>query len=283
MTLPVSVIILTYNEEKNIEACLESLQGWVDEIFVVDSDSSDNTLEIAKKYTDKIFENPFDNYSQQRNWALGNLPLKTEWVMNIDADHRITPELRDEMIGLFEKGIDIEIKGFLASRRTIFMGRWIRHGGHYPVYHAFLFRKGYGSCEEKLYDQHFIVEGKTKTLSDDIIDIISDSLDKFIERHNRWATLEAMQINSLDGNSGKVISANPSGHEIEKRRHLREKYYSYPLFFRVFFYYIYRYFLKLGFLDGREGLIFHFLQGFWFRFLVDAKIYEIREKKRISS
>ena len=149
--LPVSVIILTYNEEKNIRACLESLSGWVEEIFVVDSYSTDKTVEIVKRYTDKICQHPFEDYSRQRNWALQNLPVKAGWVLNIDADHRITVELKDELIKLFSEKIDPGINGFHASRRSIFMGRWIRHGGIYPTYHAVLFRKGSGSCEERHY------------------------------------------------------------------------------------------------------------------------------------
>ena len=277
MTLPISVIILTYNEEKNIADCLESVKGLAEEIFVVDSYSNDKTLEIAEKYTDKIFQNTFDNYSQQRNWALQNLPIKTEWIMNLDADHRVTHELKEELSMMFQKESDSKYDGFLVSRRTIFMGRWIKHGGHYPVYHAALFRRGFGSCEDKLYDQHFLINGKVKVLKGDIVDIITDSLTSFTQRHNRWATLEAFDQLLTEDERKDTVRANMRGHEMEKRRYLRETYYKFPLFIRAVLFYLYRYFLKLGFLDGKEGLIFHFLQGFWFRFLVDAKIYEIQK------
>jgi glycosyltransferase involved in cell wall biosynthesis len=277
--LPISVVVLTYNEEKNIEDCLRSVHGWVEDIFVVDSYSTDKTLEIGRKYTEKIYQNPFEDYSKQRNWALENLPITTEWILNVDADHRVTAELKNELLEIFSKDIVSEIKGFLASRRIIFMDRWIKHGGLYPTYHAVLFRKGHGICEDRLYDQHFIVNGSVETLKGDVIDIVADSLQKFIQSHNRWATMEAFE-QLLGSASAEQIKPDISGNSIEKRRFLRQFYNRFPLFVRPFLYFIYRYFFRLGFLDGREGLVFHFLQGFWYRFLVDAKIYEIKKKAR---
>jgi glycosyltransferase involved in cell wall biosynthesis len=279
--IPVSVIILTFNEEKNIGACLQSLVDLVEEIFVVDSYSTDATLSIVKKYTNNIIQHPFENYSLQRNWALDNLPVSTDWIMNLDADHRVTPELAHELRLIFSSSISDTMNGFMASRRTIFMNKWIKNGGHYPVYHAILFRKGFGCCEDRIYDQHFVVNGETQILHGDIIDIITDSLSNFTARHNKWATLEAEEAMQFIGDTAKksVIIPNRKGNPIEQRRWLRMKYYTYPIFFRAFAYFIYRYFIKLGMMDGKEGLIFHFLQGFWFRFLVDAKIYEAKHKR----
>jgi exosortase/archaeosortase family protein len=281
-----SVIILTYNEEKNIRACLESLVPLPVEIFIVDSGSNDKTLEICRNYTSNIFEHPFENYGAQRNWSLNNLPVTSNWVLNMDADHRATPELSAELISTFSQTISPEINGFLVSRRTMFMGKWIKHGGHYPTYHAILFRKGFGQCEDKLYDQHFKVEGKTQLMKCDMIDIITDSLTTFIARHNHWATLEAQyhfeEMNVDEGNDG-VVKAKFFGNPIERRRYIKKRYESFPLFVRPVIYYLIRYFIRLGFLDGSEGLIFHFLQGFWFRFLIDAKIYELNKANKVRS
>ena len=277
MKLPISAIILTYNEEKNIQACLDSVKDFVQDIFIVDSFSTDQTMSIAKKYTDKIFQHEFENYSKQRNWALDNLPIKTEWVLNLDADHRVSEKLKHELIKLFSGKMDNDVNGFLTSRKTIFLGKWIQYGGHYPVYHAVLFKKGYGFCEDANYDQHFVVSGKLEKINGEIEDIVTDSLSNFILRHNRWASLEATE-NLLSEEKNNQINQNYFGNPIEMRRFLKKNIYmKLPIFIRPFIYFFYRYFLKLGFLDGKEGLIFHFLQGLWFRFLVDSKIYERRK------
>ncbi|RZK65631.1 MAG: glycosyltransferase family 2 protein [Pedobacter sp.] len=271
--LPVTVIVLTYNESKNIRACLESIKTLTDDIVIVDSGSTDDTLAIAAQYSTTVYHHPFENYSKQRNWAFQHVVAKYHWILNMDADHRLTPAFVAELRQLFRNGIPDDVNGFMASRRTMFMGKWIRYGGHYPVYHGVLFRRGHGSCEEKEYDQHFIIEGESQTLKNDVIDIITDSLTNFTARHNKWATLEANDILNFQL-SGNKIKPNKKGNLMERRRYQRMRYYSYPLFWRVFLYFFFRYFIKGGFRDGRVGLIFHFLQGFWFRFLVDAKIYE---------
>jgi glycosyltransferase involved in cell wall biosynthesis len=277
MKINITAIVLTFNEETNIRACLESIKDVVSEIFIVDSGSTDNTLNIAKEYNCEIVSHPFENYSFQRNWALDNLSISNNWVLNLDADHRLTVELRNELKVIFDKNIPPAINGFLTSRRTIFMGKWIRFGGHYPTYHSVLFRKGKGYCEIKQYDQHFKVEGDLIKLKGDIIDVITDSLFNFTLRHNKWSSLEASELSSkLKGGDG-VIKSNRTGNAIQKRRYLKSVYEKFPLFFRPFIYFIVRYLFRLGFLDGTRGLIFHILQGFWFRFLIDAKVYELKK------
>ncbi|RYE28198.1 MAG: glycosyltransferase family 2 protein, partial [Sphingobacteriales bacterium] len=188
--VPISVIILTFNESQNIVACLESVKSLTDDVVIVDSGSTDDTLVKASSYNPKVYQHPFENYSKQRNWAFRNVDTRYEWILNMDSDHRLTTELIAELKRIFSAGIPSEINGFMASRRTIFMNRWIKHGGHYPVYHGILFRKGFGCCEEKEYDQHFLIEGRSQLLKGDVIDIITDSLHNFTTRHNNWATLE---------------------------------------------------------------------------------------------
>ena len=280
MKLPISAVILTYNEEKNIENCLKSIGDFIEEIFIVDSFSTDKTLDIVKQYTDKIFQHEFENYGKQRNWALKALPVKTEWVLNLNSDQRLTEDLKEELTRIFCKNQYLDCDGFLFARKTIFMGRWIKYGGHYPVYDAILFRHGLGICEESRYDQVFTVNGKIKKICGDVEDIVTDSLVNFTGRHNRWSSLEAIdQVLGEDQISRKEgVKQNFFGNPMEKRRFLKASYMHLPLFIRSFTYLFYRYFLKLGFLDGVEGLIFHFLQGFWFRFLVDAKIHEIKKQ-----
>lgn len=275
--LLISAVVLTYNEEKNLEACLQSLKDFADEIFVVDSGSTDRTLDIARTFGANIVSHPFEYYSQQRNWALFNLPIRNEWVLNLDADHRLTEELRKNLRKTFIQPLPDDLNGFLISRRTIFMGKWIRFGGHYPVFHAVLFRKNKGFCEEKLYDQHYKVEGRLQKLRGDIADIFADSLERFTERHNRWSSLEAAELfRGGPVEKDRLVSASLTGDAIQQRRFLKSVYERFPLFVRPFTYFFIRYIIRLGFLDGKQGLIFHFLQGFWFRFLIDAKIYESR-------
>ncbi|HTZ10859.1 MAG TPA: glycosyltransferase family 2 protein [Candidatus Margulisiibacteriota bacterium] len=266
--LPLSVIILTYNEEKNIEPCIGSVYGIADEIFVVDSFSTDKTVEIARNYSDKVFQHAFQNYAQQRNWAQKNLPLNNEWVLHLDADERLSPGLRDELLRIFS--LPIEEDGFITPRKTFFRGRWIRYGGHYPVYHLRVFKKNKGQSEERLYDQHFIVNGKVRRLKGDIINIIEADLDSWKETHRRWAELEAREIISNAHSKGAIVL---SSNTMQKRRWLKEGvYYKLPLYARVCIYFFYRYIIRLGFLDGKEGWIFHFYQGFWYRWLVDSNI-----------
>ncbi|MBV9279274.1 MAG: glycosyltransferase family 2 protein, partial [Chloroflexi bacterium] len=192
--LPLSVIILTYNEEKNVEACLQSVARLAGEIFVVDSGSSDATLSIVRRYTDRVAQHPFETYARQRNWAQDNLPLSYPWVLHLDADERVTPELARSIRDFFRGGAAERFRGAMFSRRTVFLGRWIRHGGHYPVYHVRLFRLSDGRCEDRRYDQHFVVAPPLARLSGDVVDIVASDLDAFSYRHVRWAGEEAKEL-----------------------------------------------------------------------------------------
>jgi glycosyltransferase involved in cell wall biosynthesis len=275
----ISAIVLSYNEETNLPDCLASLRGVADEVFVVDSGSTDATIAIAERHGARIFSHPFENYAAQRNWAIDNLPLEGEWVLHLDADERLTRDLGLEMLRMLPVAA-AELDGFRLRKRSIFMGRWIRHGGHYPSFHLRVIRRGKGRCEERLYDQHFVVKGRSAALENDYIDVISSDPDVWTLRHLRWASLEAAEVESASSPVSRV-RADWAGNPIERRRWLREKaYLRGPLFFRAFAYFLYRYVLRLGFLDGREGLIFHFLQGCWFRFFVDLKIDSMRRTRQ---
>ena len=279
MRLPISAIILTFNEEKNIEECLRSIYDLADEIFIVDSGSTDRTLEIAKQYTDRIYSHQFENFSQQRNWAQDTLPIRNEWVFHLDADERMSQELTAEIEKIFS--CDINADGFMAPRKTIFRGRWVRHGGQYPVYHLRIFRKNKGRSEERLYDQNYVVQGKVARLKGSIVNVISPDLGIWRQRHRMWARLEAQEILC---NKNRIMDSRLFGNPVERRNWLRYNvYYALPLFIRSFIYFFYRYFLRLGFLDGWQGLLFHFWQGLWYRFLVDIEIYKLLKTKKFLS
>ncbi len=276
-----SVIILTFEEEANIRECIESVKSVTSNIFVVDSYSNDQTQNILDEMGVCYTEHEFITYAQKRNWAQKNNPFKTKWVMHLDADERFTPELIAWFVDEFSKKKK-KMDGFLFSRKVIFMNRWIKHGGQYPNYHARLFREHLGHCEHKDYDQHFVIASNriTSVPRADILNNVAPDLDHFITSHNRWSTKEAQEILSNHGLSVGEIQAKFLGNPIQRRRWLKHNIFEkFPLFIRSFIYFSYRYFLRLGFLDGKEGLIFFVLQTFWFRFLVDAKVFE----KKISS
>ncbi|MFA5098658.1 MAG: glycosyltransferase family 2 protein [Candidatus Paceibacterota bacterium] len=263
MKNPISAIILTYNEEVNLENCLKNIFGWADEIFIVDSYSTDKTLEIAKKYNCKIFQHPFENQAIQFNWALDNLEIKNEWIIRLDSDEYLTEELKNEISEKI-KNPPAGVNGYYMKRRVYFMGKWIKHGGYYPTWILRLFKKGKGRSELRKVDEHIVLsEGKEGKLKNDFIDSNKKNLTWWTGKHNDYASREAADF--LSGNLG-----------ISKKRY----YYKLPMFFRAWLFFIYRYFIRLGFLDGRRGLIFHFLQGFWYRFLVDAKIYEAKRNEK---
>ena len=288
MKLPLSVIILTYNEEIHLERLLKNIAGWAEEVFIVDSYSTDKTLEIAKKYGCKIVQHPFENQAQQFNWALENLDIKNEWILRLDADEYLTEELKQEIPELFNinirKSDSQSINGFYIKRRVYFMGRWIKHGGYYPIWFLRLFRKGKAKSEQRAMDEHIVLlEGRAEKLKNDFIDNNKKGLSDWINKHNNYASREAEEIFQYYGSPTSLRKSDfPKliGDQPAQKRWLKENlYYRLPLFCRAFLYFIYRYFFRLGFLDGKEGLIFHFLQGFWYRFLIDAKIYEARKQK----
>jgi len=269
MKIPVSVIILTYNEELNLENCLKSIFDWADEIFIVDSHSTDETLEIAKKYGCKIIKHAFENQAKQFNWALDNLKIKSDWILRLDADEKMTDTLWWEISAILPK-VPTDMNGFYMNRRVYFMGRWIKHAGVYPLWLLRLFKYGKAKSELKEIDEHIVLlEGKTGKLKNDFIHDDKKSLSDWIQKHDDYSTREIETILNLKSEIAAL------GGQPERKRWLKEKfYYRLPLFFRAFIYFHFRYFFQLGFLDGKEGMIYHFLRIYWYRFLLDAKIYE---------
>ncbi|TSA44771.1 glycosyltransferase family 2 protein [bacterium] len=257
-----TLIVLTKNEAIHLKRCLGSVGDLASQIIVVDCGSTDETIDIAKKFNADILTHPFVNQAEQFNWALDNTNIKGEWVLKLDADEYLTPELMDEIEAL--ANIPNDVSGFYMKRRVHFMGRWIKHGGYYPRWFLRIFRKGKGRSESKQMDEHLVLSGgKAERLKNDFIDENLKGLAEWTVRHGNYSDREAREAIAGESLNSKRVF-----------------YYRLPPFLRVFLYFFYRYFLRLGFLDGKAGLIFHFLQGFWYRFLVDAKIYELRKKSR---
>jgi hypothetical protein len=198
--------------------------------------------------------------------------------MRLDADERVTLRLKDELLERFSY-LDKDVSGLYLKRKVYFMGKWIKHGGYYPIWLLRIWRRAKGYCEPRWMDEHIeITEGRVLFLGNDIVEENKKNLHWWIEKHNSYATREAIDMLNLKYKffTNDMIPSRISGTQEEKKRWLKENVYAkLPLFIRPFLYFFYRYFLKLGILDGKEGLIWHFLQCFWYRFLVDAKIYEI--------
>lgn len=270
-----AVIILTYNEEANIAQALNSVTGWANEIFILDSFSADQTLEIARQHGCQIAQNKFENYAKQRNHALDNLPICSEWVLFLDADEWLSDALKQEIFDLI--ATSPAENGFYIKRRLIWMGRWI-HRGYYPTWILRLFRHGKGRCEDRAVNEHFIVEGQVGYLRNDFTDENRKGLTDWIAKHNGYATREAQELLNMRTTQGyQEINAHLFGTQAQRKRWLRYRIWNnLPPLIRPFFYFFYRYILAGGFLDGREAFIYHFLQALWYPILIDIKYLEMQ-------
>ena len=286
--MSIAAIILTYNEEKHIERCIASIKDVCSEIFVIDSFSSDKTEELALKAgATQVLKHPWKNYATQFNWGLENAPITADWIWRIDADEFITPLLGEQVTQTIHNIQDTDVNGIYVRKRIDFMGRPLLHGGWYPQYHLKIWRRGFGACENRWMDEHIrLTQGETVTIDKkgaDQVDANLNDLTWWTQKHNGYATREMVDMLMMEyGMDDEANEIVPKffGTGPQRKRWLKLKYVKSPLFIRPFLNFTIRYIIKGGFLDGKEGLIWHFLQGFWYRFLVDAKIYEIKKNLR---
>lgn len=278
----ISVIVLTKDEELHIARCIQSL-GFSHEIFIVDSGSTDKTIEIASSLGAKVFANPWLNYASQFNWGLDNLPITGDWVMRMDADEYVTLDLRQKIVDKLSIVAE-DISGFYVKRKVNFMGTWMRHGGYYPVMLLRIWRTGVGRCEERWMDEHVLLKsGSTVLLNGDIVDDNLNNLSTWTAKHNGYATREAIDLLNIKYGFSVKTGIDPlnAKNQESRKRWIKENVYSnLPIGLRALIYFLYRYILRLGFLDGQRGFVFHLLQGFWYRFLVDAKVMEVEKLMR---
>lgn len=276
--MDLSVLILSFNEEQHIARCINSLLPIAKDIFMVDSYSSDKTVEIAKALGAKVYQNKWPgNHAKQFQWGLNNCPIETEWIMKMDSDEYVLPELATE-IQVNIGSLNHEISGIQIKRRVYYMGRWIKHGSYYPIWLLRIWRHKKGRMEQRWMDEHIkLSEGKTIQFENDLVDDNKNNLTWWTEKHNNYATREAVDILNILHGFTQYDEVEPKllGSQEQRKRWLKIRYASLPLFVRPLLYFNWRYFFKLGFLDGKQGLVWHFLQGFWYRFLVDAKIYQM--------
>jgi glycosyltransferase involved in cell wall biosynthesis len=273
----ICTIILTYNEEKHIKRCIQSLSNIATKIIVVDSFSDDDTFNIAQSLGVEIFQNPFVNQAQQFQWAVDHCGIESEWILRLDADETIDETLSVN-INDFIKHNGSGNNAAIFNRKHIFLGKWVKYGGRYPLPMLRLFRTGTAHVEQRWMDEHIVLdEGSSTVLDGGFLDDNLNSISWFIDKHNKYATREMIDImlKRLQPDvESKITKA--SGFTIRLKRFLKQSVYmSLPYFVRPFLYFCYRYFLQLGFLDGSSGFAYHFMQGFWYRSLVDLKCKEI--------
>jgi len=277
--MSLAVIILTYNEERHIARALASIAGIASEVFVVDSFSGDRTVELARAQGATVLQNSFINQAKQFQWALDNAPITASWIMRLDADEVIEADLairiRDELPRLPD-----DVAGINLKRKHIFLGRWIRHGGRYPLVLLRIWRRGYGRVEDRWMDEHIILSrGRTVTFEGGFADHNLGDLTFFTDKHNRYATREAIEVvnQRLHLFSRHDLATEDGSRQAAIKRWIKEKLYNrIPYQISAPAYFLFRMIVQLGFLDGREGLVYHGLQGLWYRFLVGAKVEELQ-------
>lgn len=279
-----SVIILTFNEARHIQRALRSLAPLDARVFVVDSFSTDDTVALAEAGGASVVQHPFVNQAQQFQWAESTLPVATEWVMRLDADEVLTDELVGEIKARLPD-LPAEVTGVDLKRRHVFLDRWIRHGGRYPVTLLRIWRRGAARVEQRWMDEHMVLlRGRSVTFRHDFTDHNLHDLTHFTDKHNRYATREAVEVLSSRGGLSRAdagILGGRASAQAWAKRLLKEKLYNrLPAWCGPLAYFLFRYVLQGGWLDGREGLIYHVLQGFWYRFLVGAKIAEFEHLLR---
>lgn len=272
----ISVFILTFNEEANIRRCLESLQGWTDDIVIVDSYSTDDTLPICRVYGCKIRQKEFVNHAVQCNWALENIDFKYDWIMRLDSDELLPEKLKVELAQLVDE-VGEDVTGIYLNRRQYFMNRWLKHGGVYPHHILRVFRKGSGRYEEKT-EEHFVLkEGAAIKAKNDFLEDNRNNTMKFwLRKHDDLSDGEIEDTMGLTLDNDRDLEPRLFGERVQQTRWLKLNVYRRsPLFLRALLYFVYRYFFRLGFLDGVPGLIYFVNQSFWYRFYVDSRIYEL--------
>lgn len=277
--MSITAIILTKNEEMHIARAINSIKSLVQNIVVVDSGSVDSTVSIAKSLGARVLFREWINHATQFNWALTQLDVDTTWVLRLDADEYLTQTLVTEIKKRLGD-LSPEIEGVLFDRRMTFRQSFIRHGGVFPVQVLRLFRNGCGRCENRWMDEHIIVAGECVRFSGELIDDNLNTLSWWIEKHNGYASREAIELLNLEFRFTQTDSLAflPARSQASRKRWLKENVYAVlPGGIRALVYFIYRYLFRLGFLDGYDGFSFHFLQGFWYRYIVDAKIREVKQ------
>ena len=266
-----TTIILTFNEEKNIANAINSIKNLSKRIIVVDSYSTDKTVEIAKSLGAEVIQHPFENQAKQFIYAIDYLTINTQWIMRLDADEMISIDAVKEIEDICLTNKNTDINGIVVRFEVNFLGKKLRHGGIYPFRKMIVYKKDKGYMEDRAMDEHIVLkEGKSIELKHDSYHRDYKDLNAWIDKHNKYSSREVKDY---------FLNTNLESKQLNKSAKIKRFikfniYYKLPLGTRAHLYYLYRYYFKMGFLDGKEGKIFAFMQAYWYRFLVDAKIFE---------
>jgi glycosyltransferase involved in cell wall biosynthesis len=280
---PLTVLVTTRNEEVNLDRTLAAARPLADQLIVIDSESTDGTVEIARRYSDEVVNLPYDHsriIPWIFQWGLENLAIRNEWVLILEADQALTEPLRQEIAALLSRR-EIAESGFYIRRIQIFRGKPIRFGGYGGKRLLKLFRRSRGRLDPEEQDTRVYVDGPVGTLRHPLEESNrkEDEILFYLAKHLRYA--DAFAREELKRRQGLTFKGRPAllGSPDEKVLWQKNLWYRMPLLVRPFFYFFYRYFLRLGILDGWNGFVFHFLQAFWFRLVVDLRLDELRRSK----
>ena len=279
-TLPITVIILAYNETLHIERCLSRVIPLVQRVVVIDSFSADGTVEIARRMGAEVLQHKWKNYADQFQWGLDNAAVATDWVMRLDCDEYIEPGARDELRRLLP-GLPDDVTGLAFKLKVVFKEKWIRHGRYYSTVLLRLWRNGVGQMEQRWMDEHVVLShGRALRVSGgDLVDHNLNDIGWWIDKHNRYATRHMVDfINREYPLFREDTRISQTDADARRNRFLKNSVYGRaPIYLRAALFFFYRYFIRLGFLDGKQGFLFHFMHGFWMYMLMDAKLDEARQ------
>ncbi|HXS76095.1 MAG TPA: glycosyltransferase family 2 protein [Terracidiphilus sp.] len=280
----IAVVILTFNEAAHLPRALEHVRAFAREIFVVDSFSTDDTVEIARASGAQVLQHPFQNQARQFEWALENAPITSDWVMRLDADEIIEVDLAEEIKQRLPN-LPAEITGVALNRKTIFQGKFIRHGGRYPLMLLRIWRRGMARIEDRWMDEHiYLTKGRAVTFKGGFSDYNLHDLTYFTVKHNNYAAREALDRLNARWQLFQPqveLTRESTARQAKIKRFLKQSIYNrLPFELSATLYFLFRYVVQLGFLDGREGLTYHLLQGFWYRYLSGAKLREMEQAAR---
>ncbi|UBM59740.1 glycosyltransferase [Marinilongibacter aquaticus] len=280
-----SIVILAFNEILHLPRLLESIRGLNTKVYVCDSGSTDGTLDVIKDFGAEVVYHPFETHPKQWDFALNHFKIDTPWIIGLDSDHIVLPELYEKLKHFSDEQIPAHISGIYFNRKNYFKGRWIKHGGYFPKYLMKMFRNGvgYSDLNENMDHRFVLKSGETMVWKEGYLkeeNLKENKISFWIDKHNRYSDLTAAEeVERKRALRAQVIKPRLFGSPDERTAYLKRIWWDLPLFLRPFIYFFHRYFIQLGILDGKEGLVFHFLQALWFRFVVDVKIWEIEKEE----